>query len=1009
MTGAFNQPVICPILIGRTDEIAVFHKLIDEVISGKGQICLLGGEAGIGKSRLVAELKTAVFAQGFQFLQGQCFPTDRSCPYAPLLDVLRSVFLHTPAAQFAMSVAPFARELAPLLPEVPLLFPELASLPPLPSLDPEQEKRRLFAALAHFFLTQAAAHPLLLIVEDMHWSDDTSLEFLQYLGRHCARQPLLVLLTYRSDEIGPSLRQWLAHVDRERLAHEIVLTHLTRSETGAMLQAIFKLQRPVPPEALDAIYTLTEGNPFFIEEILKSLIATGKIVSADGSWERKPLGELHIPRSIQDAVQRRVEHLSEPARQLVLLAAVAGRRFDFAILQQVMDHDEQQLLPLIKELMAAQLVVEESSEQFAFRHALTREAVYTQLLMRERRLLHRTIAETMVRLYSTTLDMHLAELAYHFYEAGLWQKALEYAQRAGDQAQRLYASRAAIEHYTRALDSASSLALPPSPPLYHTRGQAYETLGEFEAALSDYEQAREAAHQTHNGVHEWQSALALGSLWAKRDYQRAAEWFQRALELAQHLANPLLQAHTLNHMGDRYSFIAQPREALRCHQEALSIFQQVNDQRGIAETLEFLGLLSYGGGDLIEARTSYEQAIAVFRELDDRQRVASCLLILMLCMGTNYQNDLLVPAAASVAESLGHGEVALQLACEIGHRSLEAYALIYLGCSLGPHGEYAPALEALQAGLSILEEIEHRRWMTEAHWILGALYLDLFAPSVAQRHLEWALALAHETSSPSWVRMVTSLLALVCVQQHDLAQAESVLGTLLNPQTRRMGQRLAWSARAELALAQGDADLALHIVEQLIMSAANSSSESVIPRLSHLRGKALMLLRQTVEAEAALQAAQAGAMMQGTRPLQWRIALDLGTLYHAQQRDEEAEHAFAFAHELIRELAAPIPDPSLRTHFLQQATALFPRQEPLSPRRAARRVFGGLTEREREVASLIAQGRANREIADILVVNYRTVEKHIENILSKLGFASRTQIAMWASEKGLREKGQSQC
>ena len=148
--------------------------------------------------------------------------------------------------------------------------------------------------------------------------------------------------------------------------------------------------------------------------------------------------------------------------------------------------------------------------------------------------------------------------------------------------------------------------------------------------------------------------------------------------------------------------------------------------------------------------------------------------------------------------------------------------------------------------------------------------------------------------------------------------------------------------------------------------------------------------------------------MQDLRPLLWRIAIDLGNLYRAELRDEEAEHVFDTARELIEDLAAPIPDPALRAHFLQQATALLPHQEPLSPRRAAKRAFGGLTEREREVAALIAQGKANREIAEILVVNYRTIEKHIENILSKLGFTSRAQIAVWASEKGLGQKEQGQ-
>ena len=395
MTVSLNQPVVCPVLIGRTPDLALLQLSLEQVKSGKGQVVLLCGEAGIGKSRLVAEIQTEAFAQGFQLLQGNCFPTDRSFPYAPLLDLLRSIFLASSTAQVEALVGPYAREFAPLLPDVIHLFPDLTVLPPLPSLDPEQEKRRLFAALAHFFLSQAAEQPLLLVVEDLHWSDNTSLELLQYLARRCATQPLLVLLTYRSDEVRPTLSHWLAELDREHLGQEVALTRLTRSETGAMLGAIFALERPVQAAFLDAIYTLTEGNPFFIEEILKSLIAAGEISYTDGAWDRKPLGELHIPRSIADAVHQRSDHLSESARQLVVLAAVAGRRFDFAVLQQMTHHDEQQLLTLMKELMSAQLVVEESAEQFAFRHALTRQAIYTELLVRERKALHRTIAETM--------------------------------------------------------------------------------------------------------------------------------------------------------------------------------------------------------------------------------------------------------------------------------------------------------------------------------------------------------------------------------------------------------------------------------------------------------------------------------------------------------------------------------------------------------------------------------------------------------------------------------------
>src|SRR5260370_34655319 len=261
-------------------------------------------------------------------------------------------------------------------------------------------------------------------MQDLHWSADRSRKSLHYLARRCTAHRLLLLLTSRSDEVRPSLRHFLAHLDRERLTQEILLARLTREEVEAMLQALFARPRSARVELADLLYTLTEGNPFFVEEILKSLMASGEIVYANSRGPRKELRELHIPRSVQDAVQQRTDQLSESARRVLILAAVAGRRFDFALLQALTRHDEDHLLQLFKELMAAQLVVEESGEQFAFRHALTQQAVYADLLVRERKALHRRVAETIERLYAATLDAHLADLAYTFSEAGALRKAL---------------------------------------------------------------------------------------------------------------------------------------------------------------------------------------------------------------------------------------------------------------------------------------------------------------------------------------------------------------------------------------------------------------------------------------------------------------------------------------------------------------------------------------------------------------------------------------------------------
>src|SRR5438876_10223826 len=339
-------------------------------------------------------------------------------------------------------------------------------------------------------------------------------------------------MTYRNDEIRPALGSWLAQLDRERLVQEFQLAHLPRSDVDAMLRAIFNLQRTIHSESLDALYGLTEGNPFFIEEILKSLITAGGIFYTHESWERKPLGEVHIPRSVQHAVEQRTARLSYHARRVLILAAVAGRRFDFALLQQLTQHGEQQLLTLMKELIAAQLVVEESEEQFAFRHALTRQAVYADLLVRERKALHRRITETMERLYASSPDAYLPDLAYHFYEAGTWEQALAYGQRAGERAQALYAPQAATLHFTRALAAASQLSLTPAASLYRARGLAYETLGDFERARTDYETVLQQAHLARNRQGEWQALLDLGFLWAGRAYAQAGDYYQQALALA---------------------------------------------------------------------------------------------------------------------------------------------------------------------------------------------------------------------------------------------------------------------------------------------------------------------------------------------------------------------------------------------------------------------------------------------------------------------------------------------
>ncbi len=569
---------------------------------------------------------------------------------------------------------------------------------------------------------------------------------------------------------------------------------------------------------------------------------------------------------------------------------------------------------------------------------------------------------------------------------------------------RLYSHRAAIDYFTWTLDAADRLSLPPAPSLYRARGQAYETLGEFEQAQQDYTDALSAARTMNDRVAEWQSIIDLGSLWTARDYAQAEPWYRKALELAQSLNAPTLHAHSLNRMGNWHLNVEQPREALRYHQEALAIFEHLHDSSGIAETLDLLGMGSYLGGDLLQGTVYYRQAVALFRQLGDKPGLTSSLATLTLG-GPTYQTDTMV-SATSLANVYQDAELAIKIAREIGHRSGEAYALLQLGLCLGSQGEYGRAYEAARQSLNIAEEIEHRQWQTAAHAILGSIYSGMLALPQALEHFEQALALSREIGSLVWTRMVAGYLAPVAILLDDLAQAETVLHNALSADTpaQTMAQRLAWCASVELALAQGHPDRALEMIDHLIASAIYTSEGQRSLRVLKLRGEALAALQRPDEAEVAFKRVQEMAETQGVRPMQWRMGIALGNLYHAQGRIAEAEQAFATARTLIEELAATIADEPLRDNFLRQATDMLPHTQPLPPKHAAKQAFGGLTAREREVAALIAQMKYNREIADILVVSDRTIETHVSNIMFKLGFTSRRQIAAWATEKGLTAK-----
>jgi DNA-binding CsgD family transcriptional regulator len=993
--------------------------LLDDVKHGQGHAVLISGEAGIGKSRLVAETRSAALAQGYLVAQGQCFEADAAYPYAPLIDLLGTYLaLRLPAIR-AAEQEPLLRELVQLLPDLALLLPQLAQptrLRHVEQVSPEQHRQRLFRLLVHLLTTQTTQTSLLIVVEDIHWCDEGSLDFLLRLTRSIIRTPLLLLFTCRSDEAPTHASRWLSQLDRERLVLKLALDRLSQPEVDEMLQAIGASPHTARARLAEIIDPLTEGNPLFIEEVLASLITSGKLRLTDGGWEYAPGvltvddGAALVPRSMRAGVHQRMERLSADAKRALTLAAVAGRQFDFAVLQRLMACAETRLIHLMKELIAAQLVIEESADQFAFRHALIQQAIYGTLLARESRALHGAIAETLESLYTSPAqrEAHLAELSAHFFAAGAWEKTVAYGQLAAEKALALYAPRAAITHATHALAAAHHLRIPLPGKAYYMRGQAHETLGEFERARNDYERALDMARQDCDDAQVWQSMTALGFLWAERDYTEAGTWFHQASDLATHLADPTKQARSLNRLGNWLGNTGRIEEGLQAHLDALSIFEAQDDAQGIAETFDLLSTVHGMCGDRIRAVEELGQAITLFRSREDTQQLISSLAMRALQSMPGANETTYCPKRTR-DDCVQDASESLRLACQINSPVGQSFAEIVLAHVLMSFGEFGAALRHAQTAQRIATEIEHQQWLVSTWYGFGRLFLLLLAPDRAITALESGLSLARELGSTFWSATLSASLGRAHMMHRGLdglAAAQATLTTVMprgSTRLRNTAEREITLVWAELALAQNEPAIALQMVEQLLDTAPRQVPDDAvqpIPHILQVKGEALMKLTRPEEAVEAFEAARRGARERNARPLLWMVHRSLGRAYRILQRGDEARQEIAAARHLIEELGATIEDASLRERFIQSAQALLPEEQPIRPRKAARNAFGGLTAREREVALLLAEGKTSRQIADTLVISERTAEVHVSNILKKLGFTSRTQVAVWVVERG---------
>jgi DNA-binding CsgD family transcriptional regulator len=439
-----------------------------------------------------------------------------------------------------------------------------------------------------------------------------------------------------------------------------------------------------------------------------------------------------------------------------------------------------------------------------------------------------------------------------------------------------------------------------------------------------------------------------------------------------------------------------PQGALARHNEALSVFQELDDTEGMAASLDLLGMTSYHCVKLADEISYHRQAVELFRQTGNRQGAVSSLSLLAIST-SSYDWPAPSENESQLAASIAAGEEALEESRAMGWRAGEAFACYTLGMTLGWQGDYGRALTLLHEGLRIAVEIQHEQWQVACLRGLGELQLDVLTPEYARSAFDEGLDIARRIKSDFWTVSLSSGLARALAGIGEGQRGAELIIPLRDGQPPALTAWQSACAQMEVALAVKDYPTVERLGGLLEQVAWPDGRPS---RLTLIRVEALLGRRRSAEAEDVVIGVLRCAGLPG--PLLWRALLLRGRVEAMRGRRAEAARSYRAARQVIEELASSIQDSSLKHAFLTRAIALLPRTRPETDARAeARERNDGLTQRESEVAALVAQGLSNREIAEALFLSQRTVAVHIANVLSKLGFASRTQIATWVITKGL--------
>jgi DNA-binding CsgD family transcriptional regulator/tetratricopeptide (TPR) repeat protein len=973
-------------LVGRVKELGILLDRLDSAISGGGGLVLVAGEPGIGKTRLLVELAARARAAGTLVLSGRAYDVEGLPAYHPYAEAFRAYLREQSPDAIIATLRSTAPDLVRIVPEIP---EQLAGLPPTPPLSPAHERYRLFESTTQSLIAIARAvdpRGLLLILDDLHWADRSSLLLLQHIARGITDEPILIAGAYRTVELGRThpLAGALAELRRERLAERILLSGMNMGDIRALIAAL----TGVAPagEVVDAIERETDGNPFFIEEIVRHLGDEGRELTDPASVET----DWGVPEGIREVLGARLSRLSNAANGILQVAAVLGEGFALDVLREAIDLEPVRLAEGIDELLVAG-ILREDGEGYHFSHALIRQTVYAELSLPRRQALHLRAGEALESAGQARAAQPAA-IAAHLRLAGAAadrQETVEHTIRAAEAAAAVFAWEDAASHWSTVLD-----LLPADERL--RRCQALINLGE-------------SSHRA--GLR-----------------QEAKEHLERAVDLAQDLgAADLLARAALSYgLGDEVGGIGveRARALLDAARAALGDSDSILRARVLAR-LAWQQLLP----ELLESRRTLSAvAVAVARRTGDPATLAEALCARHWGLGgpDTLEQRLAVSAEIiRVSKACGDRESALagylwrtmdlleQGDIRRADAEIAAYSALAEPLRQPYYVWYVPLMRAMRAMLDG-DFLDGERFAREAletgrrgqemlscmHFHLQAAFLcDSLGRS--DHTLMHAQVIADDL--PDFAGG-TVLQAYAQMRAGQIALARSALASLVDTGLARLPRDEDWLAFvAILALVCagcGDVDRAVPLYDMLRPYADRSvvigNAGVWLGPIERPLGLLAATLGRHAEAVAHLEAASARCERIGARPLRAQTRYELAAVmlqssFQSMGVREILEPARSEAEELG--MARLVADTDALLAQVLEAHGSVGGYHSTGP--------DGLTDREVEVLRLIADGWTNREIAGSLVISVRTVERHIAHIYAKTRARGRADATRYAVNAGL--------